>query len=63
MLGPEVNTPASLMFPRKGERLEEDNYAHQLVNDLKTAHECARNKLKAATRLVQLRTLLRPMAK
>ena len=50
MLGREVNPPASLMFPRKGERLEEDNYAHQLVKDLQTAHECARNKLKAATK-------------
>ena len=50
MLGREVNTPASLMFPQKGEHFEEDNYAHQLAQDLQSAHECARGKLKAATK-------------
>ena len=47
------------MFPQKGEHFEEDNYAHQLAQDLQSAYECFRGKLKAATKRMKRNYYLR----
>ena len=51
MLGREVNMPAHLMFPLpSGKKADPEDYAGQLVEKLKMAHETARKNMKSSSK-------------
>ncbi|XP_053389258.1 protein NYNRIN-like [Mercenaria mercenaria] len=51
MLGREVNTPASLMFPQgQNKQVSPDEHVTSLVTSLQQAHEVARKTLKTSTK-------------
>ena len=67
MLGREVNTPAQLMFPCVKEKYEDyGEYVSDLMETMKSAHDCARNTLKTSLKRMKrnydLRVLQRPYA-
>ena len=61
MLGPEVNTPADIVFPSPKILPEEDSdlYVKDLVKNMKKAHDTARATLKTSQRIMKAKYDLR----
>ena len=60
MLGREVNTPADLMFPQRRHNPEDPDYhVSHLTQELQTAHEIAREKLKTSSKRMKRKGDLR----